>query len=322
MGVPFLREACRKAMSPSAPVPGAADAPPVLSVIIPHYRDLANLDHCLTLLAQQEFAQPFEIIVVDNASPLPWTDIEAVVARRAHLIACAEKGAGPARNAGIAAARANRLAFIDSDCRPRTGWLAAGHAALDRFDFAGGQVVVEIEEPGRMTPVEAFEAVFAFRFKDYIEKKRFTGTGNLFAHKRVFDAVGGFKPGVSEDVEWSHRALAGGFSLGYEPQAVVGHPARRTYRDLKQKWERLNREGFLLARSRPYGVLRYWARSFAVLLSIAPHLLKVMRAPQLPRLLDRVKAAATLVRIRLFRFVAAQKSVLQLVLGRQAVDGG
>lgn len=282
---------------------------PAISVVIPHYNDLANLRRCLDLLVRQDFPLPFETIVVDNASPLPFADIEAAVGDRARLILCAEKGAGPARNAGVAAARADRLAFIDSDCRPAPGWLAAGYAALDRFDFAGGQVMVEVGDPARLTPVEAFESVFAFRFKDYIEKKRFTGTGNLFARRAVFDAVGDFKAQLSEDVEWSHRATAGGFTLGYEPAALVGHPARRSWEELRRKWVRMDSEGFLLARSRRCGGARYLLRSWAVLLSILPHAVKVMRAPALSHARDRLGALGVLARIRLLRFGLAHRSL-------------
>jgi glycosyltransferase involved in cell wall biosynthesis len=296
----------------SAARPAAGDEPsPAVSVIIPHYNDLANLDRCLGLLAQQDFLLPFETIVVDNASNLPLEDIALVVGSRATLIECSEKGAGPARNAGIAVARANVLAFIDSDCRPEPGWLAAGHAALERWDFVGGHVKVDVGDPARLTPVEAFETVFAFRFKYYIEQKRFTGTGNLFAKRAIFDAVGGFKSQVSEDVEWSHRALAGGFTLGFEPTAIVGHPARRSWAELRRKWVRVNSESFLLARTRPGGTMRFLLRSWAVLLSIAPHTVTIARSGSLHGWRDRAAAMVVLARLRFFRFVAAHRSALQ-----------
>ena len=302
-------------MTGKRPADGGADNPPVISVIIPHYNDLANLDRCLSLLGRQDFNLPFETIVVDNASALPWSAIEKAVAGRARLILCAEKGAGPARNAGVAAAVADRLAFIDSDCRPDPGWLAAGNTALDRWDFVGGHVRVDVEDPERMTPVEAFETVFAFRFKDYIEKKRFTGTGNLFARRAVFDKVGGFKPQVSEDVEWSHRALAGGFTLGFEPRAEVGHPARRTWDELAKKWVRMNSEGFSLARTKPGGAVKFLLRSWAVLLSIPPHAVKILRSESLHRWRDRIGAINILTRLRIFRFLEAHRSAIAMLKG-------
>jgi glycosyltransferase involved in cell wall biosynthesis len=286
--------------------------PPAASVVIPHYNDLANLDRCLDLLSRQDLAEPFEVIVVDNASPMPLERVAAAVRGRARLVQCLEKGAGPARNAGVAAARADRLAFIDSDCRPDPDWLRQGLAALERFDFVGGHVRVDVADPARLTDVEAFESVFAFRFKEYIEKKRFTGTGNLFAGRRIFEAVGGFKAQVSEDVEWSHRAQDGGFRLGYEPRAVVGHPARRSWDELTRKWRRTTAEAWSLACTRPGGQLLYLARSWLVLASAAPHVLKVLRAPQLTTLRDRLGAIKILIKLRIFRFLEAHR----LVLGR------
>jgi GT2 family glycosyltransferase len=42
---------------------------PLVSVLIPHYNDLANLERCLTLLARQTLPQEqFEVLVADNNS--------------------------------------------------------------------------------------------------------------------------------------------------------------------------------------------------------------------------------------------------------------
>ena len=287
----------------------AADA----CVIVPHYNDLANLAVCLDLLMKQDFTRPFEIIVVDNASPIEWREIEAVTEGRARLILCTEKGAGPARNAGLAASSARRLAFIDSDCIPDKSWLSAGLAGLEHFDFLGGRVDVVVNDPDLMTAVEAFETVFSFRFKHYIENKRFTGTGNLFAKREVFEKVGGFLPQVSEDVEWSHRALSAGFSLGYEPRAIVGHPARRDWSELERKWARVNREAYALARLSPRGVPMFLLRSWLVLFSIPPHTVTILRNDRLKNWRDRLGAIGILIRIRAYRFFAAHGVALGLI---------
>lgn len=283
-----------------------------ICVIIPHYNDLANLGICLGLLEHQTFAQKFEIVVVDNGSSLEWQSIEDVTRGRARLILCQEKGAGPARNAGVATTNSPYLAFIDSDCRPAPEWLANGVAALERFDFVGGKVDVVVDNPRHLTPVEAFETVFAFRFELYIEKKQFTGTGNLFTRRDVFDRVGGFLPQVSEDVEWSHRAIAAGFRLGYEPGAVVGHPARRSWGELKRKWARVNLESYALAQRTPGGVLRFVLRSWLVLMSIAPHAVTILRDRRLKQWRDRFGAIVVLIRIRVYRFLAAHGAALGL----------
>jgi len=282
---------------------------PAVSVIIPHYDDLDRLGLCLQALAQQTFAEPFETIVVDNASPLPRSTIKACVAGRARLIICDEKGAGPARNAGIAASNAPILAFLDSDCRPAPEWLAGGVAALERYDFVGGRMELLTAE-GDIAPVEAFEKVFAFRNEKYVSRDRFTVTANLFAKRAVFDAVGGFKPAVSEDVEWSHRALAAGFRLGYAPAARVGHPARRNWAELAAKWRRTTREAYALARTQKAGRVRFLVRNWAVLASVVPHAATVLRSPALRGRRERIGALRVLVAIRVFRFALAHRLAL------------
>ena len=275
---------------------------PKLSVIIPHYRDMENLKVCLRALAVQSYPRDsFEIIVADNGSPDAGAVKAAAAMGQARLVIAQERGAGPARNAGAGAAEGGILAFIDSDCVAEPQWLAEGVAALSRFDFAGGRVKVLIADPGAMTAVEAFEKVFAFDNEAYVTKKGFTGSGNLFCPRSLFEKVGGFRAGVSEDVEWSHRATANGFRLGFAPHATVGHPARRTWPELTAKWKRLTLEAYLLATEKHGGKLRWFLRSLLLPLSALAHAPRVLRDPSLA--MDRKRAAiGVLFAIRLWRF--------------------
>ena len=185
----------------------SATATPRVTVVIPHYRDFTRLDLCLKALEGQTFPrEQFEIVVADNASPSGEAALQAAVAGRARWVVVGERGAGPTRNGGVAAARGELLAFTDSDCIPEPQWLAEGIAALDRYDVVGGAMTVLADGP--LTAAEAFERVFAFDNADYVLRKGFTVTANLFCPKAVFQAVGGFRVGVPEDKEWSHRATA------------------------------------------------------------------------------------------------------------------
>lgn len=289
--------------------------PPRVSVVIPHYRDLAGLDLCLKALAAQTYpAADFEIIVADNNSPEGEAAVSRIIAGRARLVVVTEKGAGPARNGGVAVARGGLLAFTDSDCVPEPEWLAEGLAALSGYDFVGGRVTVLVGDPDRMTAAEAFERVFAFDFKTYITRKGFTGAGNLFCPREVFDAVGGFRATVSEDVEWSFRARGCGFSLGYAPKAIVGHPARSTWNDLRGKWRRVNAETFALMREGRAGRLKWLLRSLVLPLSALAHTPKVMASDQLHTGRQRLDAIVMLFRLRCWRLWHA----MQLLQGRGA----
>lgn len=276
---------------------------PKVSVVIPHYQDLGGLELCLQSLERQTFPRgDFEIVVSDNASPVGEAAVTAVVGGRARVVMCHDRGAGPNRNAGVAASTGEILAFIDSDCQAEPEWLTNGVAGLARFDFIGGRVKVLVEDPAHLTSAEAFEAVFAFDFDTYINKKGFTGAGNLFCPRTLFDTVGGFRVGLSEDLEWSHRARAAGLRLGYIDNAIVGHPARRTWTELREKWRRVNAETYGLSRGRPMAGMRWFARAFALPLSAIVHTPKVLKARQLSSPRDRILALAMLYRLRIWRF--------------------
>src|SRR6185312_15280782 len=136
---------------------------PRLSVIVPHYNDLQGLARCLDCLDQQTLPrEQFEIVVADNNSPQGREAVAAVIGDRATLVVVTEKGAGPARNGGVAASRGDILAFTDSDCLPEPEWLVSGLEGLKSYDFVGGRVRVSVPDPDRMTGAEAFERVFAF----------------------------------------------------------------------------------------------------------------------------------------------------------------
>ena len=272
-----------------------------VSVIIPHYRDLGGLARCLDALERQTLPRErFEIVVADNKSPEGEAAVAEVIAGRARLVVVTEKGAGPARNGGVAVATGRLFAFTDSDCVPEPQWLAEGLKGLESYDFVGGHVRVLLENPPAMSDVEAFERVFAFDFKAYILKKGFTGAGNMFCPRTVFEDVGGFLTGVSEDVEWSHRATGKGHRLGFAPRAVVGHPARRSWADLETKWKRVNSELYELARANRQ-VPRWMLRAAALPASALAHTPKVLASAELNTFGQRLAALKVLYRLRFWR---------------------
>jgi GT2 family glycosyltransferase len=279
---------------------------PRVSVIVPHFRDFARLDLCLAALERQTFPrEQFEIIVADNASPEGEAELVRVIAGRARLTVVAERGAAPTRNGGAAVARAPLLAFTDSDCVPQAEWLTAGVSALDRFDFVGGRMLVSVVDEADKTAVEAFERVFAFNNEDYVRRKGFTVTANLFCSRAVFAGVGGFRGGVSEDLDWCLRATAAGYRIGYAPCAAVEHPARRNWDELLAKWRRISREGFGLVADNRMGRIRWLIRSLALPLSAMAHAPKIMFSRRLNSSRDRIGALAILFRLRIWRFVDA-----------------
>ena len=281
----------------AAGVPGL----PLVSVIVPHYNDLANLACCLEHLRRQTWpAECREIIVADNNSPGGVAAIERLDPD-VRVVPATEQGAGPARNAAVAVAGGEVLAFIDSDCFAAPGWLKEGVAALARFDYAGGRVEVAVPDPRRPTPAEAYETVFAFDFKKYIEQKRFAGTGNLFVPRAIFDRVGGFRVGLSEDIDWCRRANALGYRLGYAEKALVRHPARRRWGDLTLRWDRVIGEMLALGRERPGWHWRWAVYALAVAGSPLPHALRILRSSRLGSPRSKIAGLVGLFGIRWYR---------------------
>ncbi len=280
----------------------------LISVIVPHYQDLARLELCLAALEAQTVARDrFEIIVADNMSPVGEAAVAGAIAGRARLVLVRERGAGPARNGGVAAAAGNLLAFTDADCVPAPGWLAAGIAALDRFDLVGGAMTVGVDRSRPLTGAEAFELVFAFNNRAYVEDKGFTVTANLFTSRAIFDRVGPFRVGLSEDVDWCLRARSLGLRIGYAADALVEHPARADWPSLRKKWQRMSAEQFALLRAARFGRLKWGARSLALPASVLAHAPRVMTSGALISPGERLRALGTLARLRWWRFVDAQR---------------
>jgi GT2 family glycosyltransferase len=274
-----------------------------VSVVVPHYEDLQHLELCLTALERQTFPrEQFEIVISDNASPVGEAAVANVIAGRAKLVVTHARGAGPTRNGGVSASTGAILAFTDSDCVPEPQWLQEGIDALSRFDFVGGQMKVLVDDPGQLTSAEAFERAFAFDNEAYVRDKKFTVTANLFCPRALFEKVGGFRVGVSEDVEWCHRAVAAGYRLGYAPKAAVGHPARRSWAELRKKWQRMSAEQFALQSQGRGGKLVWLARTFALPLSAVVHTPRALFSPKLSSIGQRVQATSMLYRVRLWRF--------------------
>jgi GT2 family glycosyltransferase len=284
----------------------------LVSVIVPHLNDYENLDACLTLLEAQSFpGDRTEVIIADNGSSRGLDAVRAIVGTRGRVIEVAERGAGPARNAGVGASQGDAIAFIDSDCRPDPRWLEEGLAELRLADFAGGRVDVLVEDPLRMTAAEAFESVFAFQNEAYVKGRNFTVTASMFVWRSVFESVGGFENGVPEDKDWCMRAVRKGYRIRFAPKSIVGHPARRTMSELKRKWRRLTIESCEGARREGRGPILVLARQWAALLAVVPHAFVPLVSSRLSGMRNRILAIGALARIRVYRLAIAHRAVLR-----------
>ncbi|GAB4392700.1 MAG: hypothetical protein Tsb0032_09320 [Kiloniellaceae bacterium] len=102
-------------MNPLQDLP-AADASPLVSVVIPTYNRQAELQRAVDSVLAQDYPA-LEIVVVDDASTQPATlDLPAAARPLVRTIVLPRNGGGAtARNAGVDAARGELVAFLDSD---------------------------------------------------------------------------------------------------------------------------------------------------------------------------------------------------------------
>jgi len=274
-----------------------------VTVIVPHYEALDDLDRCLSALERQTYPRErIAIVVADNASPCGLGAVESAVAGRAQVVEVTTRGAAAARNGAIDHATGEILAFTDSDCIPCPAWLEQGVAALDQYDLVGGRMVVSAADEANVSATEAFEKIFAFDNAAYVAKKHFSVTANLFCRRDHFRLVGPFRAEVSEDRDWCLRARAAGLRIGYAAGAIVVHPGRRDWPELQTKLSRLNRETLAWYSEAGFGRARWLLRSLLLPASAVVHTPKVVFTRRLSTLREKAGALRILYRSRWWRF--------------------
>jgi glycosyl transferase family 2 len=235
---------------------------PLISVVV-CTRDRADrLEACLRHLDRQEFPR-FEVVVVDNA---PTSDaVRVLVEARQGLgkyqhryVLERRGGLSWARNAGIAAASGDIIAFLDDDEEPDGHWLAGLAAGFARGDDIG--CVTGMILPARLdTPMqEWFEwsgghskgrgfspAVFCRQGPQspLFPLPPFGAGGNMAFRREALARIGGFDVAMgagtptraSEDTLALTLVLLAGYRIAYEPAALVRHDHHAEPEDLRRQ---------------------------------------------------------------------------------------
>jgi len=204
---------------------------PLLSIVIPTHNRPGSLAACLRGIARLDSPGSLEVIVVDDGGDQP---LEPVVRQfdgvlDVRLTRQDQGGPGSARNAGVALARGDYVAFIDDDCVPGPGWTGALLDALRRHPAAmvGGRVRNALE---KNPYADASDRVWRF-VSEYQRAGRarepFFTTNNIAVATHAFRSLGGFTTAIpsrtAEDKEFCDRWLAAGGMLVFVPDAVVLH---------------------------------------------------------------------------------------------------
>lgn len=175
------------------------------------------------LRAQTLDPRRFEVVVVDDGSQPP----QAVDARELDVrLVRHERSRGPAaaRNAGWRAAHAPLVAFIDDDCVPTPGWLAAIVAA------AGGEGRLLVQGPVEPVPEQRHRLGPLSHSIEVPEPSPLYVSCNIAYSRDVLEATGGFDErfprAVGEDVDLGVRAVRAGARTRWAAGALVHHEVR------------------------------------------------------------------------------------------------
>lgn len=216
-----------------------------ISLIICTRNRAAGLDACLQYIKQLQFPESSEVVIVDNGS----TDETGDVLLRfknemeipVNIVQESTPGLANARNAGIAQARGEIIAFTDDDCYPEPEFLVQILKAFERSDvgFVGGRIM--LHDPTDY-PATINESMVPLTFKPgaFLRAGAVHGA-NLAFRAAVLRQVGGFDPlfgsgalFASEDVDTTARISRAGYVGLYDPTIVVSHHHGRKAKDVRK----------------------------------------------------------------------------------------
>jgi hypothetical protein len=230
-----------------------SDYVPQLSVVIACRDAGALLPVQLAALARQESPVPWEVLVCDNGSTDDTLAVALSWSERLPLRvidASAGVGAGPARNAGVEAARAEYIGFCDADDEVGDGWLAALHRALTEHSFVAGRFDLGRLNSPRAVRSRRLDQRTGLQMSSAAVGLPHAGGGNLGIRRSVFRSVGGFDPSVRylQDTDLCWRVQRAGYPLVFVPELVVHVRLRSTLRGMYRQGRNYGASQALLER--------------------------------------------------------------------------
>jgi len=211
-----------------------------VSVVIPARNEVPSIwETVRTVRAQARPGVELEILVVDDGSDDGTPEVARAAGARVILMS---PGGNPAaaRNRGAAESTGDPIIFLDADCTPAPGWLAALLAAHDRGEgIVGGSLDLP---PG--LPASARCDYYCGWY--LVHSGRPAGTvahippPNLSVRRELFLQTSGFTERqpfayTNEERIWEGELQRAGHRLYFEPRARVYHHNRPGFRNLLKR---------------------------------------------------------------------------------------
>jgi GT2 family glycosyltransferase len=217
----------------------AASSAPAVSIVVPVHGHWDVTDRCLASIAAHPSDVPYEVIVVDDASPDHTASMLARVPGCRVVSLKENLGYVGACNAGIGVARGSYVLLLNNDTEVSAGWLEA-LVDIAEGDSSVGIVGAKLVYPdgtlqeagsiiwkdgtgwnyGRNGDAEAYEV-------NYVRDVDYCSGACLLVRRSLLDDLGGldegYAPAYYDDSDLAFAARDRGFRVVYQPACVITH---------------------------------------------------------------------------------------------------
>lgn len=215
----------------------------LISLVICTRNRCSALRGCLERIDRLESPGEWELVVVDNGSTDGTADWLRSFAERSSvrvvLVSEPKPGLGGARNAGIAKATGQIIAFTDDDCYVSPDFLIKILETFkdERIGFMGGRILLHDHTDLPVTTRQDTE-IQVIGPKSFIHAGELQGANMAVRHSLVME-IGGFDPKFGkgslfrggEDMDLQARASLNGATGIYDPGPLVWHNHGRKSRE-------------------------------------------------------------------------------------------
>jgi GT2 family glycosyltransferase len=226
---------------------------PRVSVVVCVHNGESSIEECLASLERSDYPD-LEVIVCDDGS----RDRTSKLARRFPFVVAElpRVGLSAARNAGVAMASAEIVAFLDADaaCHPDWPYYLALSLEEENVVATGGPNLPmsdaqQVERAVAASPGGPIEVLLSDARAEHVP-------GCNMAYRRAaLEAVGGFDPlftAAGDDVDVCWKLLDRGFEIGFSAAAQVFHHRRNSIRGFLSQQRGYGRAERLLAGRHPH----------------------------------------------------------------------